>query len=180
MRGVVTLAAAQTLSRDTPYSYQLILIAFVVALVTLLVQGGTLPLVIRLLRVQGTDATADRRELATLLEELSEAGLAALEKPEIPLANGQEVDDSVLERVRKDTLLRVEAEWERVEFDDSAEETVGPHQQYRALRAVVLEAEREALLEARSRGNYPSRVLTKAQGMLDFDESRMALRERDA
>jgi monovalent cation/hydrogen antiporter len=43
-----------------------------------------------------------------------------------------------------------------------------------------LEAEREALLEARSRGNYPSRVLTKAQGMLDFDESRMALRERDA
>jgi NhaP-type Na+/H+ or K+/H+ antiporter len=180
MRGVVTLAAAQTLSRDTPYSYQLILIAFVVALVTLLVQGGTLPVVIRLLKVQGTDATADRRELATLLEELSEAGLAALEKPEIPLANGQEVDDSVLERVRKDTLLRVEAEWERVEFDDSAEETVGPHQQYRALRAVVLEAEREALLEARSRGDYPSRVLTKAQGMLDFDESRMALRERDA
>jgi CPA1 family monovalent cation:H+ antiporter len=180
MRGVVTLAAAQSLSRDTPYSYQLILIAFVVALVTLLVQGGTLPLVIRLLKVQGSDATADRRELATLLEELSEAGVAALEKPEIPLASGQEIDDGVLERVRKDTLLRVEAEWERVEFDDSAEETVGPHQQYRALRSVVLEAEREALLEARSRGNYPSRVLTKAQAMLDFDESRMALRERDA
>jgi len=180
MRGVVTLAAAQTLSRDTPYSYQLILIAFVVALVTLLLQGGTLPLVILLLRVQGSDAVADRRELATLLEELSEAGVAALENPEIPLAKGQDVDDGVLERVRKDTLLRVEAEWERVEFDDSAEETVGPHRQYRALRAVVLEAEREALLEARSRGNYPSRVLTKAQAMLDFDESRMALRERDA
>ncbi|MFF1572880.1 cation:proton antiporter [Leifsonia sp. NPDC058292] len=180
MRGVVTLAAAQTLPRDSPYAYQLILIAFVVALVTLLVQGGTLPLVIRLLKVQGSDAAADRRELATLLEELSEAGLSALEKPQIALAEGQEIDDVVVERVRKDTLLRVEAEWERVEFDDSAEETVGPHQQYRALKTVVLDAERAALLEARSRGNYPSRILTKAQQMLDFDESRMAQREKDA
>ncbi|MEO7017157.1 MAG: cation:proton antiporter [Leifsonia sp.] len=179
MRGVVTLAAAQTLPRTTPYSYQLILIAFVVALVTLLVQGGTLPLVIRLLKVQGSDAIADRRELATLLEELSEAGVAALEKPQIPLADGQQVDEVVVERVRKDTLLRVEAEWERVEFDDSAEETVGPHLQYRALRSLVLDAERAALLEARGRGDYPSRILTKAQSMLDFDESRMAQRESD-
>jgi CPA1 family monovalent cation:H+ antiporter len=179
MRGVVTLAAAQTIPRETPYSYQLIFIAFVVAVVTLLGQGGTLPLVIRWLKVSGSDAVADRRELATLLEELSEAGLAALEKPEIPLADGQNVDDGVVERVRKDTLLRVEAEWERADFDGSDEETVGPHLQYRALRALVLDAEREALLEARSRGNYTSRILTKAQSMLDFDESRMAQREGD-
>jgi NhaP-type Na+/H+ or K+/H+ antiporter len=180
MRGVVTLAAAQTLPRDTPYSYQLILIAFVVALVTLLVQGGTLPLVIRWLKVTGSDAAADRRELAGLLEEMSEAGLAALEKPDIGLSAGEKLDQDVVERVRQDTLLRVEAEWERVERDTSDRTSAGPHEQYRALRSVVLDAEREALLDARSRGNYPSRILSKAQTMLDFDESRMAQREKDA
>ncbi len=179
MRGVVTLAAAQSLPADgsIPYRAELILIAFTVALVTLLAQGGTLPLMIRLLRVSGTDAAADRRELAGLLEELSEAGIAALENPEIPLADGQKLDDQVVDRVRQDTLLRVEAEWERVEREEQEEETVGPHQQYRALRAAVLDAERAALLEARSRGNYSSRILSRAQTMLDFDESRMAQRE---
>lgn len=179
MRGVVTLAAAQSLPADgsIPYRAELILIAFTVALVTLLAQGGTLPLMIRFLGVSGTDAAADRRELAGLLEELSEAGIAALEKPEIPLADGQKLDEKVVDRVRQDTLLRVEAEWERVERDEQNEETVGPHQQYRALRSAVLDAERAALLEARSRGNYSSRILSRAQMMLDFDESRMAQRE---
>ena len=48
MRGVVTLAAAQSLPKETPYYEQLVLIAFTVAIATLLLQGGTLPLVIRL------------------------------------------------------------------------------------------------------------------------------------
>ena len=181
MRGVVTVAAAQSLPADgsIPYRAELILIAFTVALVTLLGQGGTLPLIIRLLKVSGSDAAADRRELAGLLEEISEAGLAALEKPDVDLGPGEEVDEDVIERVRQDTMLRVEAEWERVEIHEDEQRKTGPHQQYRALRALVLDAERAALLEARSRGNYPSRVLSRAQVMLDFDESRMAQREEN-
>lgn len=181
MRGVVTVAAAQSLPADgsIPYRAELILIAFTVALVTLLGQGGTLPLIIRLLKVSGSDAAADRRELAGLLEEISEAGLAALENPDVDLGPGEEVDEDVIERVRQDTMLRVEAEWERVEIHEDEQRKTGPHQQYRALRALVLDAERAALLEARSRGNYPSRVLSRAQVMLDFDESRMAQREEN-
>ena len=181
MRGVVTVAAAQSLPADgsIPYRAELILIAFTVALVTLLGQGGTLPLIIRLLKVSGSDAAADRRELAGLLEEISEAGLAALENPDVDLGPGEEVDEDVVERVRQDTMLRVEAEWERVEIHEDEQRKTGPHQQYRALRALVLDAERAALLEARSRGNYPSRVLSRAQVMLDFDESRMAQREEN-
>ncbi|HEY8281419.1 MAG TPA: sodium:proton antiporter [Leifsonia sp.] len=181
MRGVVTVAAAQSLPADgsIPYRAELILIAFTVALVTLLGQGGTLPLIIRLLKVSGSDAAADRRELAGLLEEISEAGLAALENPDVDLGPGEEVDEDVIERVRQDTMLRVEAEWERVEIHEDEQRKTGPHQQYRALRALVLDAERAALLEARSRGNYPSRVLSRAQVMLDFDESRMAQRDEN-
>jgi NhaP-type Na+/H+ or K+/H+ antiporter len=46
---------AQSLPQGVPYRAQLILIAFTVAIVTLLLQGGTLPLVIRLVRIQGVD-----------------------------------------------------------------------------------------------------------------------------
>src|SRR5699024_676878 len=61
MRGVVTWAAAQTLPRDLPYRPQLVLVAFTVAFVTLLLQGGTLPALIRWLRVHGDGARAEQQ-----------------------------------------------------------------------------------------------------------------------
>ncbi|HEY4224631.1 MAG TPA: sodium:proton antiporter [Pseudolysinimonas sp.] len=174
MRGVVTLAAAQSLPADTPYREQLILIAFTVALVTLLLQGGTLPLVIRLVKIQGADRAADRRELATLLDEMSAAGLESLESPSFELPDGESVDPSVLERVRSDTLLSTQSAWERAEHADDDDGILrSPHQQYRALRREVLASEREVLLDARSRGAYPSRILERAQSLLDQEESRL-------
>ena len=94
MRGVVTLAAAQSLPRSTPYYEQLVLIAFTVAITTLLVQGGTLPFVIRLTGIRGSDRVADRRELAALLEEMSTAGVAVLDGAEVSV-EGVPVDPEV-------------------------------------------------------------------------------------
>jgi len=174
MRGVVTLAAAQSLPKDTPYYEQLVLIAFTVAIVTLLLQGGTLPLVIRWTKVRGSDRAADRRELAELLDEMASAGIEVLENPEFELPQGQKVDWAVLERVRQDTLLASQAAWERAEHADSEHGILeSPHQQYRDLRREVLQAERAVLLEARSRGTYPSRILTRAQALLDLEEARL-------
>src|SRR5690606_7643984 len=121
MRGVVTLAAAQSLPRDTPYYEQLVLIAFTCAIVTLLAQGGTLPFVIRAIGIQGSDGTADRRELAMLLDEMQEAGLSSLEAPRLRLPDGSVIDPEIIERVRRDTSLVAEAAWERAvhaEADD--------------------------------------------------------------
>ena len=174
MRGVVTLAAAQSLPQSTPYREQLILIAFTVALVTLLLQGGTLPLVIRWVKIQGADRAADRRELATLLDEMSQAGIEALASPSFELPDGQTVDPQILDRVRSDTLLATQTAWERAEHADDDDGILrSPHQQYRALRREVLAAEREVLLDARSRGAYPSRILERAQSLLDQEESRL-------
>jgi CPA1 family monovalent cation:H+ antiporter len=50
----------------------------------------------------------------------------------------------------------------------------GPHQQHRTLRLRVLEAERAALLDARATGSYSSRVMERAQNILDLEESRLA------
>lgn len=88
MRGVVTLAAAQSLPSDIPYRAQLILIAFTVAIVTLLVQGGTLPLLIRGLKITGSDAAADRAELAGLYDTIASTGLATLDNPSLEQTDG--------------------------------------------------------------------------------------------
>jgi CPA1 family monovalent cation:H+ antiporter len=174
MRGVVTLAAAQSLPRGTPYYEQLVLIAFTVAIATLLVQGATLPLVIRATGIRGSDRTADRRELAALVDEMTAAGIEALDDPEFRLPDGSRIDEKVVERVRHDTLLAAEAAWERAEHADSADGILeSPHQQYRTLRREVLQAERAVLLEARSRGAYPSRILARAQSLLDLEEARL-------
>lgn len=171
MRGVVTLAAAQSLPPETPYRPQLVLIAFTVAIVTLLLQGITLPAVIRATGVRGSDATADRRALASLLDEMNDAGLRVLEAPTDD--EGAVVDAAVVERVRNDTLVGAQAAWERVDRD-TGDANDSPHARYVALRRAVIAAERAALLEARSAGSYPSRILLRAQTMLDLEEGRLA------
>jgi len=105
---------------------------------------------------------------------MSRAGVEALENPEFSLHKGLEIDDEVIERVRADTRLSAESAWERAENGiDDAGVAQSPHQQYRALRREVLQAERAALLEARSQGTYPSRILTRAQSLLDLEETRL-------
>jgi CPA1 family monovalent cation:H+ antiporter len=172
MRGVVTLAAAQSLPRSTPYYEQLVLIAFVVAVTTLLVQGGTLPFVIRATGIRGSDRVADRRELASLLEVMSITGLALLDREEVTI-DGEQVAPEVVERVRQDALLAVESAWERADHADEESLRQAPHQQYRLLRREVLNAERDVLLEARARGAYPSRIVQRAQVLLDLEEARL-------
>ncbi|MCU1469812.1 MAG: sodium:proton antiporter [Glaciihabitans sp.] len=176
MRGVVTLAAAQSLPDDgsVPYRAQLVLIAFTVAVVTLLLQGGTLPLLIRLTGIPGADRVADRRELASLLDEVGNVGVQVLEHPKLTLPDGEKIDSEVVERVRRDTLLSAESAWERADHGADVDGLVhSPQRQYRALRREVLQAEREALLEARSSGSYASRILNRAQAMLDLEETRL-------
>lgn len=176
MRGVVTLAAAQSLPNSIPYRPQLILIAFTVAFVSLVVQGGTLPWLIRKLGLQGADAGEDRRLLAQLLDDLSEAGLAVLDDPESAAGTATPVDPEVVERVRQSSYLRAESAWERTLTH--APQDSRPHHIYRTLRLAVVDAERTRLLLERARGSYPSRVLTEAQSLLDLEETRLRSRSR--
>ena len=172
MRGVVTLAAAQSLPESFAYREQLVLIAFTVAVTTLLVQGGTLPALIRVLRIEGADVDSDREESATLFDELRTEGLRVLDDPQSVVGEDVDVDQDVLDRVRTDTGMRSEFEWEKARLPEQ-KLVRSPHRQYRDLRLAVLEAERQALLAARGRGTYSSRVLAKAQRILDVEETRL-------
>ena len=109
MRGVVTLAAAQTLPADTPSRAMLVLIAFVVAVGSLLVQGGTLPWLVRwLLPVRDPgDTAAERRELKQVMR------AAAFDE--------LDADDALDPRLRA-TAARMRAAW-LTSADEGAQES---------------------------------------------------------
>ncbi|WP_114854842.1 sodium:proton antiporter [Brachybacterium sp. YJGR34] len=166
MRGVVTLAAAQSLPLDFPYRSELILIAFVVALVTLVGQGGTLPLLIRLLGIRGTDEQKARRELTLLLTELDEAAIGqVLENPGLRRRDGSRFEDAVL-RTAREAHARMSVPQKRARAEDPA------RAQYTELMSMIHEAKQDALGEARSTGSYDSTAIARAQEQLDLAQLR--------
>jgi hypothetical protein len=98
-----------------------------------------------------------------------------LDDPAAALGTDQTVDPEVVDRVRQTSFLRAEAAWERSKELGGAGGT-NPHQLYRQLRLAVVAAERAALLDLRTRGTYPSRILSEAQAALDLEETRFRMR----
>jgi len=88
MRGAVTLAAAQTLPDDAPSRPLLVLIAFLVAAGSLLLQGSTLPALVRALGPargaaggEPADALDERVRLTALLTEAAGAPVGSPDAP---------------------------------------------------------------------------------------------------
>ncbi|QPZ39448.1 cation:proton antiporter [Paramicrobacterium chengjingii] len=132
MRGAVTLAAAQTLPGETPHRSMLILIAFIVAVGSLLLQGGTLGWVVHRVKPRTespVEQIAERQRMLTHLSEVADA---------VPQASG------------------------------------APGAPSRAL--AIIEAQREALLDARNDGTYSADSLTNALAVLDADQIRLEMR----
>ena len=79
MRGAVTVAAAQLLPPETPQRSLLILIAFLVASFSLILQGGTVRIAVQMLfRGRNADATRERDQqererMRALLDETASA-----------------------------------------------------------------------------------------------------------
>lgn len=74
MRGVVTVAAAQTLPVDTPNRSLVLLVAFLVAILSLFGQSLTLPAVVRIVR-PAMAAPPDPEELGRVLTLLRDTGV---------------------------------------------------------------------------------------------------------
>jgi CPA1 family monovalent cation:H+ antiporter len=163
MRGVVTLAAAFALPEETQHRDVLVLAAFAVVGGTLLVNGTTLPWLVRRLDVAGPDPAEDALEEAALLSKASRAGLARLE--EVKRDND---DPAVIERLEERARTRADSAWERLGAP-SDDET--PSETYRRLRMEMLHAEREVVLHVRDLGKVDDEVLQEVMSILDLEES---------
>jgi len=162
MRGVVTLAAAFVIPKETPHREILLLIAFTVVAGTLFLQGLSLPWLARWMRVPSPDPAEDALARATLLQQASKAGLARLDQLEYDDPHG--VGDLVRQRLDQRNF----AAWERLATTVDQE---SPSELYNRVRLEMITAERERVLEIRNAGTVPSEVVSEVLAMLDVEES---------
>jgi CPA1 family monovalent cation:H+ antiporter len=164
MRGVVTLAAVFLIPADTPYRALLALAAFIVVAGTLLLQGLTLPWLVRRLNLPGPDLAEDALQAAGLVDTATRAGLAVLDE----LARPGDPPE-VLDELRQRALKRSNGLWEQL--GRSQTELEPPAATYRRLRLQMLSAERSSILQARDSGAYDDEVLRMALQSIDVEES---------
>ncbi|KAA9089430.1 cation:proton antiporter [Microbacterium radiodurans] len=165
MRGVVTLAAAQTLPRETPDRELLILTAFLVAVISLLLQGLTLPALVRMLRIPGgDDATLEREERAALERDLRIAALERLADPTLTTDEGGRFDPVAVSRAR-------------ARLERAADEDAGILA--RELQLLTITTMRARLLELARAGAYSSEALRESQRRLDAQQVSLEMRQSD-
>ena len=160
MRGVVTFAAALTLPEDTPLRPVLVLIALIVTVGTLLLQGFTLAALARALDVRGPDPREDALVAATVVASAVGAGLRAIESD----ANA---DPTALATIKEQSTARVNRIWEQL--GDAGSET--PSEAYRRLRLQMIGAERAELLKIRAAGEVDQHVLGQVLDGMDAEEA---------
>lgn len=177
MRGVVSLAAAFAVPATTlsdaafPGRPSVVFLTFVVVIGTLLLHGLTLPWLIRVLAVQGTEARTDALAQAAAQEKAAQAAeqllddLLAEEK-----AEGGESHERAAAILRGWNTRRRDAAWERVDQGDDA---VGesPDAAFRRLRLEMLAVERETFIAERDAGRIDDEVLRSVLHGLDLEEA---------
>jgi monovalent cation/hydrogen antiporter len=172
MRGAVSLAAALSipLATDTgapfPHRDLLIFLTFCVILGTLVVQGLTLPALIRMLRIEPD--TSDEAEDAKARIRAAEAALERLEQ----LTGEEWVRDDTAERMRGLYNFRMNRFSSR--FDDDADGAIEEQSQaYQRLRRELLDAERAAVTDLGRSGTISGDVVARVRRDLDLEDARL-------
>jgi monovalent cation/hydrogen antiporter len=176
MRGVVSLAAAQALPLTTtaggafPGRDLIVFLTFVVVVGTLLLEGSTLPWVVR--RAGLADEAADDAQAEAEAQRV--ATDAAVRRLDDVLATETDVPDHVVTRLRARTSGRVVTARERAENADNDGDEEPPTVLYRRLRREMLAAEREAFAQLRDEGQLDDEVMRRVHRELDLEEAMLA------
>ncbi|MDM4763569.1 sodium:proton antiporter [Galbitalea sp. SE-J8] len=172
MRGVVTVVAVQTVPDGAPMRDSLVLIAFAVAIITLVVQGLLLPVVVRRLHPAADAPGSERTEVYELRKLMKDAGDAAVAHvAESSAASGSPLRDGVVDEVAAQGTIwlgRLEI-WASTDLTEPDNEVA----QFQRLRRVQLDAERAALGDAYERGAYSSEAIEVLRTALDAEEISM-------
>ena len=170
LRGAVSLAAALALPADFPARDQLLFITFCVILATLVLQGLTLPAVIRWSGVH--DDGAEAREELLARRRATEAALERLDELE-----GEEwTRDDTVERMRGMYRYRVRRLNARAgEQDDDGDDYEHRSRKYQKMVRSVLDAQRAAVVELRNQGQISNDVMHRIERELDLEDERLEI-----
>lgn len=170
MRGVVTVAAAFSIPETVggqpfPARAEIQFLAFTIAATTLLVQGSTFPLVLRRLGLE-PDRHRTLMSRAQAVHRAVAAGVAQLD--DLEGAAEPPLRRDIVERLRRESQSRANAEWERLGQDEAS--TLSPSALYRQLRAQMIAAERRSLLADRDSGLLSDANFRDLERDLDYEE----------
>jgi monovalent cation/hydrogen antiporter len=174
MRGAVSLAAALALPLETeagrafPQRNVIVFLTFSVIFATLVVQGLTLPALIRRLQTLG-DHIEEEEELRARLD-ATEAALERLQE----LANEDWTRDDTVERMQglyEYRRRRLSARAGLAEDDGYEERSLD----YQRLVRELLEAQRRAIVRLRNEGAISNDVMHRVERDLDLEDSRLEI-----
>jgi Na+/H+ antiporter len=172
MRGGVTLAAALAIPLRTdsgapfPDRSLIVFLAFCVVLATLVVQGLSLPAVVRVLGLEEDDG--DTREEAKARIHAAEAAIKRLDE----LVDEGWVRPDTAERARG--LYNFRSDRFRARLDEEDDGEIEERSlQYQRLRRELLDAERGAVLALRNEGKISDEVMQRVERDLDLEDSRL-------
>ncbi|SRR5665213_1014370 len=165
MRGGISLAAAlaiplEAAARPFPNRDLIIFLTFCVLLATLIGQGGTLPFLLRRLKV--VDDGTDEREERVALAATAKAALKRLDE----LAGSGDVPKEVCEVLRR----RFRRRWAEFGVDGAEQDGDAARigSRLRELESDLLDAQRTALIRLHREGKVDNTVMRRVQRLLDL------------
>jgi Na+/H+ antiporter len=171
MRGVVSLAAAFALplvmadGKALQARNLVVFLTFIVVIGTLVIQGLTLPWLIR--RLELLSGPEDTRDVLSEAQATNDAVRAGVDRLDAMLERDEDPSPEVIERLRERARQRSNAAWERM--GAAGRET--PEAAYRRLRRAMMSAERDVLVSMRDQRKLDDEVLRRAQRDLDVEEA---------
>ena len=171
MRGAVSLAAALTIPKSSPFAADrdlILFLTFAVILATLVLQGLTLPSLIKALGLREDRDAARISELRARLE----GARAALKRLEgICAENGLPAENERgMREYYEDRIERYEA---GIEAGGMTEEYAESSAAWRRWRRDLIEAERDAIIRMRDGGEISPETMRRIERDLDLEESRI-------
>jgi CPA1 family monovalent cation:H+ antiporter len=173
MRGAVSLAAALAVPTTTsgggsfPARDLIIFLTFFAILATLALQGLTLGPLIGALRMKSEDDVDKVEELEARLE----GARAALDR--LGQLGGERVPSSAQDRMREQYEERIQRYEAGIGAGGTTEEYAESSAAWRTWRRELIQAERDAVLSKRDRGEVSPEVMRRVMRDLDLEESRL-------
>jgi CPA1 family monovalent cation:H+ antiporter len=171
LRGAVSLAAALALPADFPARDQLLFITFGVIFATLVLQGLTLPAVIRWAGVHDDGAEAAEELLAR--RRAAEAALVRIDE----LDAEQWPYEDTLERMRGLYRYRIRRLSARAGELEDGDDTNYEHRsrKYQKVVRTVLDAQHHAIVDLRNSGEISNAVMHRIERELDLEDQRLEI-----
>ena len=145
----------------------MIFAAMVVTAGTLLLQGLTLPFLVRALGLRGPDARSDALQAATVLHDIQQRRTRSSRRHSRP--QGRARDGEVAPGPH---CARPDALWEKLGRPGDDET---PAEQYRRLRLQTIDIERDEVLKIRSSGTVDHDIIEQVLGSFDIEESMLTI-----